>query len=59
MALSALAALRIAFTSAWAVGSVVLHTSLCAQTTTVPFFTTHAPKGEFPAAMPSRVFAMA
>src|SRR5512140_2990699 len=56
---SAFAAARMALTSAWAVGSVVGHTVLWVQDTTLPSLTTAAPDGELPAAIPSRVLAMA
>src|SRR3954471_16902501 len=54
-----LAAARIALTSACAVGSVSGQTVLCVHETTLPFFTTAAPNGDFPLAMPSRVLATA
>src|SRR5947209_19057992 len=46
-------------TSAWAVGSVVFQTVLCVTATTSPFRTITDPNGDWPAAMPSRVFWIA
>lgn len=50
---------RMAFTSAWAVISVVSTTVLCEQEITFPFCSMAQPKGLWPAAMPARHFSMA
>ena len=59
IAFSALHACRIAFTSAWAVMSVVAHTTLCAHATTAPSLTMQAPNGVWPFSIPSIVFSKA
>src|SRR6266498_685528 len=56
---TALQAARMAVTSAWAVASEACQTRLCSHAMTFSSRTMQAPKGDWPAAAPSRARAMA